>query len=67
MTDSKSPCREGCFDLSSCTGSSVLNRDCRGCSALNDAKDEVATGLHGNLIMQRMKLNSRVALVTGKP
>lgn len=50
----------------SCTGS-VLNRYCRGCSALKDAKDEVATGLHGNLIMQRMKLNSRVALVTGKP
>ena len=30
-----------------------------------DAKDDVATGLHGNLITQRLKLNGRVALVTG--
>jgi hypothetical protein len=30
-----------------------------------DAKDDVAMGLHGNLITQRLKLNSRVALVTG--
>lgn len=30
-----------------------------------DAKDDVATGLQGNLITQRLKLNSRVALVTG--
>ena len=30
-----------------------------------DAKDDVASGLHGNLIAQRLKLNGRVALVTG--
>ena len=33
--------------------------------ATEDAKDEVASGLHGNLITQRLKLNGRVALVTG--
>ena len=33
--------------------------------APEDAKDEVASGLHGNLITQRLKLNGRVALVTG--
>ena len=35
------------------------------CRAPEDAKDEVASGLHGNLIAQRLKLNGRVALVTG--
>ncbi len=35
------------------------------CRPPADAKDDVATGLHGNLITQRLKLNSRVALVTG--
>ncbi|KAK9832615.1 hypothetical protein WJX81_003801 [Elliptochloris bilobata] len=41
-------------------GVSIITR-----RAPTDAKDEVATGLHGNLIMQRLKLNGRVALITG--
>lgn len=53
------PCPWGCF-LQLYVKSKFL-----GSRTPEDAKDEVASGLHGNLITQRLKLNGRVALVTG--